>query len=101
MPHNILIIGATGNTGRSVLAHLPALLTSAGLDYQILALTRSLTSPVSQSLSLLPRVAILEKDWTTITASWLLANSIQRIYIAPHNLSTQFFDESALLVAAL
>ncbi|KAF9546855.1 hypothetical protein EC957_009307 [Mortierella hygrophila] len=101
MPHNILIIGATGNTGRSVLAHLPALLTSAGLDYQILALTRSLTSPASQSLSLLPRVTIVEKDWTAITAPWLLANSVQRIYIAPHNLPTQFFDESALLVAAL
>lgn len=101
MAPTILIIGATGNTGKSVVRHLPKLLESNTINYRILALTRSLDSPASQTLAKLPGVEMLEKDWTTIDAAWLRSKEVARVYIAPHNLPTQFMEESALHVALL
>jgi uncharacterized protein YbjT (DUF2867 family) len=101
MAPTILIVGATGNTGRSVVSTLPALLESSNTLHRILGLTRSITSPAAQALAKLPKVEILEKDWTTIDAEWLQKEEVERVYIAPHNLPHQFEDESGLYVALL
>jgi uncharacterized protein YbjT (DUF2867 family) len=101
MAPTILVIGATGNTGKSVVRHLPKLLESSNTSYRILGLTRSLKNPASQKLAALPRVEIQEKDWTTIDAAWLRSQEVARVYIAPHNLPHQFVEESALHIALL
>jgi uncharacterized protein YbjT (DUF2867 family) len=101
MTPTILVIGATGNTGKSVVSTLPALLESSKTKYRILGLTRSITSPAAEALAKLPKVEILEKDWTTIDAEWLQTEGVECVYIAPHNLPNQFEDESGLYVALL
>ena len=101
MAPTILIIGATGNTGKSVLRHLPKLLEGNKTDYRILGLTRSVDSDVSKTLSKLPRVEMEEKDWTEIDEQWLRSRDVVRVYIAPHNLPHQFVEESGLYVALL
>ncbi|GKT49559.1 uncharacterized protein ColSpa_09740 [Colletotrichum spaethianum] len=102
MTYTILVIGATGNTGRSVVRHLPALLESSkNGTYRVLGLTRSLSSPASQKLARLPQVELLEKDWTNIDAAWLRDQEVTRVYIASHNLPQQFVEESALHIALL
>lgn len=98
MAPTILIVGATGNTGKSVVRNLPSLLKS---KYRILGLTRSLNNPISQELARIPDVEMQEKDWTTIDAAWLKEQQVARIFIAPHNLPHQFVDESAFYLAAL
>lgn len=97
----ILVVGATGNTGKSVVRTLPTLLQSSSQDYRIVGLTRSLASAASKQLATLPNVEMLEKDWTTIDADWLRSEGIVRAYVAPHNLPHQFVDESALYIALL
>ncbi|KAH6653140.1 hypothetical protein BKA67DRAFT_519088 [Truncatella angustata] len=101
MAPTILVVGATGNTGKSVVRNLPKLLDSSKLNYRILGLTRSLDNPASQKLAKLPRVEMQEKDWTTIDAAWLRSQEVTRVYIAPHNLPHQFVEESAFHVALL
>jgi uncharacterized protein YbjT (DUF2867 family) len=102
MISTILVIGATGNTGKSVVRCLPALLESSkNGPYRVLGLTRSLSSPASQKLVGLPHVEMLEKDWTTIDAAWLRSQKVTRVYIAPHNQPQQFVEESALHTALL
>lgn len=101
MAPTILVIGATGNTGKSVVSNLPKLLESSNTSYRILGLTRSFDNPASQKLAKLPRVEMQEKDWTTIDAAWLQSQKVTRVYIAPHNLPHQFAEESALHVALL
>ncbi|KAF4764603.1 hypothetical protein N7455_011027 [Penicillium solitum] len=101
MAPTILVIGATGNTGKSVVYNLPKLLESTNSSHRILGLTRSLNSPASQKLSNLPHVEMQEKDWTTIDAAWLRSQEVTKVYIAPHNLPHQFAEESALYVALL
>ncbi|TGO48367.1 hypothetical protein BCON_0242g00030 [Botryotinia convoluta] len=101
MTSTILVIGATGNTGKSVVRHLPELLEHSNTSYRILGLTRSLDSPASKMLAKLPHVEMQEKDWTTIDAVWLRSQDVSRVYIAPHNLPQQFAEESALYVALL
>ncbi|KAK6222272.1 hypothetical protein LQW54_000972 [Pestalotiopsis sp. IQ-011] len=71
MDATILVIGATGNTGKNVLRTLPGLPATAGLQYRILGLTRSTSHPVSQELAQLPGVEMVEKDWTQIDSAWL------------------------------
>lgn len=101
MDPTILVIGATGNTGKNVLRTLPGLLATAGLKYRILGLTRSTSHPVSQELAQLPGVEMIEKDWTRIDSAWLKDQNVLRAFVAPHNLAHQFYDESTLLVAML
>jgi uncharacterized protein YbjT (DUF2867 family) len=101
MAPTILVIGATGNTGKSVVRDLPKLLEASNSSYRILGLTRSVDSPASRKLSKLPKVEMLEKDWTTIDAAWLRSQEVVRVYIAPHNLPNQFVEESALHIALL
>ena len=61
MAPTILIAGATGNTGRSVVEKLPQLLKGTDMSsYRILALTRSANSPAAKALAELPGVEIVE-----------------------------------------
>jgi uncharacterized protein YbjT (DUF2867 family) len=101
MAPTILIIGATGNTGKIVVKNLPKLLQSSNTTYRVLGLTRSIQSPASQKLAELPNVEMLEKDWTTIDAAWLKSQDVVRAYIAPHNLPHQFVEESSLHLSLL
>lgn len=103
MAPTILVVGATGNTGRSVIRTLPGLLESSATlaNYRILGLTRSLRSEVAQELAKLPHVAFAEVDWTTIDAAWLREQEVERVYIAPHNQPNQFPEESSFYLALL
>ncbi|KAL0095324.1 hypothetical protein J3Q64DRAFT_1632917 [Phycomyces blakesleeanus] len=101
MAPTILVVGATGNTGKSVIHTLPALLESKNTKYRILGLTRSLDSPISKKLAKISNVEMQEKDWTTIDADWLKEQEVVRVFIAPHNLPHQFVDESAFYIALL
>lgn len=103
MTPTILVVGATGNTGRGVVETLPKLLASGGAlsGHRVVALTRSLDSPVAQKLSRLPGVVVLEKNWVHITSDWLREHEVVRVFIAPHNQPTQFPEESAFHLAAL
>ncbi|RAL15204.1 NmrA-like family protein [Aspergillus homomorphus CBS 101889] len=104
MAPTILIIGATGNTGRSVTEALPQLLQASNTilsSHRILGLTRSLDSPVAKHLATVPGVQMLEHNWTEITADWLRAHEVRRVFIATHIEPSQFVDESGFHLAAL
>ncbi|KAE8324527.1 hypothetical protein BDV39DRAFT_217062 [Aspergillus sergii] len=101
MAPTILIVGATGNTGRAVTETLPTLLKASKTNYRIIALTRSTTSPTAQQLAKIPGVEIIEQNWTEITADWLQEHQVVRAFIASHNAPNQFVEESAFHVAAL
>lgn len=103
MAPSILIVGATGNTGRSVVETLPKLLKSSNMlsGYRLIALTRSSESPVARRLAELPGVEVVEKNWVEITSDWLREHEVVRVFIASHNEPNQFAEESAFYVAAL
>ncbi|GKZ21537.1 hypothetical protein AbraIFM66951_006719 [Aspergillus brasiliensis] len=103
MAPSILIVGATGNTGRAVTETLPALLKAnkSFSNHRIIGLTRSLTSPSAQQLAKIPGVEIIEQNWTEITSDWLREHEVVRAFIASHNAPNQFAEESAFHVAAL
>ncbi|KAK0639815.1 hypothetical protein B0T16DRAFT_497807 [Cercophora newfieldiana] len=104
MTPTILIAGATGNTGRGVVATLSHLHTTSHpliSTHRIIALTRSATSPTAQHLASLPGIEIIEKNWVDITPSWFLAQNVTRAFIASHSQPNQFAEESTFLVAAL
>lgn len=69
MAPTILIIGATGNTGRSVVETLPKLLEKSQKlsNHKILAQTRSAHSPAAQALANVPGVEVVEQAWSKIT----------------------------------
>lgn len=99
----ILVAGATGNTGRSVVATLSNLLKSHNTlsGHRILATTRSLKGAAAQKLAQLPGVQVVEQNWVDITADWLRENNVVRAFLASHNQPNQFAEESTFLVAAL
>lgn len=103
MAPTILIVGATGNTGRSVVETLSTLLpkhkTFSG--HRIVALTRSLSSPSAQTLAKLPGVDVAEQKWSEITADWLREHEVVKAFIAPHNQPNAFAEESTFHLAAL
>lgn len=103
MAPTILIVGATGNTGRSVTETLPKLLNTSNTlsDHRIIALTRSLNSPVAQQLAKLPSVEVLEQNWVEVTADWLRDHEVARAFIASHNEPHHFAEESTFHLAAL
>ncbi|KAL2844901.1 NmrA-like family protein [Aspergillus pseudodeflectus] len=104
MTPSILIVGATGNTGRAVTQTLPKLLQSPGnplSGHRILALTRSRTSPVATELAKLPGVEVIEQNWVEITADWLRSHHVTRAFIASHNAPNQFAEESTFHLNAL
>jgi uncharacterized protein YbjT (DUF2867 family) len=99
----ILIVGATGNTGQAVVENLPKLLQSSNTlsGYRIIALTRSLKSPVAQKLAKLPGVEVIEQNWVEITPEWLREHQVTRAFVASHNEPNQFAEESTFYIAAL
>lgn len=103
MAPTILVAGATGNTGRSVVQTLSKLLsTSSTLSgHRILALTRSANGTVAKKLAELPGVEVAEKNWVEITADWLRQQGVVRAFIASHNQPNQFAEESTFHLAAL
>ncbi|CAI0647188.1 unnamed protein product [Colletotrichum noveboracense] len=103
MEPTILVVGATGNTGRGVVETLSELLkTNATFSgHRVLALTRSLSGTVAQKFAQLPNVEVLEKNWVDITADWLRQHNVVRVFIAAHNEPNQFSEESTFHVAAL
>jgi uncharacterized protein YbjT (DUF2867 family) len=100
---SILVVGATGNTGLSVVKHLSQLITSlsssSNLPRQIIALTRNANSTVAKQLAQLAYVEVREKEWPSINSAWLIEAKVARVYIAPHNLPNQFVEESQFLIA--
>ncbi|POS70613.1 hypothetical protein DHEL01_v210994 [Diaporthe helianthi] len=103
MAPTILVVGATGNTGRGVVETLPKLLSasSAFAGHRVVALTRSLNNPTAQRFAKLPGVVVIEKNWVHITADWLREQEVVRVFIASHNEPKQFPEESTFHVAAL
>ncbi|KAK5170376.1 uncharacterized protein LTR77_004963 [Saxophila tyrrhenica] len=102
MAPSILIVGATGNTGRSVVETLPGLTKNTELSsHRIIALTRSSKSPAAQQLAKIDRVEVVEQNWIEITSDWLREHEVNRIFIAPHNEPTQFAEEGQFHVSAL
>lgn len=104
MAPTILVIGATGNTGRSVVETLSKVLNTSNntlSGHRILALTRSSDSPAAQHLAKLPGVLVLEQNWVEITPDWLRKHEVARTFIASHNLPNHFAEESTFHVAAL
>lgn len=95
MTSTILIVGATGNTGRSLVETLPKLLEGTALaSYRILALTRSKSSDTARQLAKLPGVEVAEKNWTEIDDTWLREQRVERLFIASHNNISHFSEES-------
>lgn len=103
MPPSILIVGATGNTGRSVVETLPMLLQRSNVlsEYHVIALTRSSKSPVAQQLAKLPGVEVIEQNWVEIDSDWLREHQVARVFIASHNNPNHFAEESSFHIAAL
>lgn len=103
MAPTILIVGATGNTGRSVTETLPKLLQTSNVlsNHRVIGLTRSLDSPVAKQLAKLPGVEMIEQNWVEITADWLREHEVVRAFIASHNEPNQFAEESTFHLAAL
>ncbi|KAL2133722.1 hypothetical protein VTI74DRAFT_1848 [Chaetomium olivicolor] len=103
MAPTILVAGATGNTGRSVVETLSKLLNSRTTlsGHRVVALTRSLQNPVAQRLATLQSVQVLEQNWVEITADWLREHEVVRAFIASHNEPNQFAEESTFHLAAL
>ncbi|KAK7923683.1 hypothetical protein PG985_007754 [Apiospora marii] len=106
MAPTILVVGATGNTGRSTVTALSQMLKQEGgsspfAGHRILALTRSAQSPAAQHLATLPRVEVLEFNWADVSERWLREQEVQRAFVASAVDPAQFSTESGFLLAAL
>ncbi|KAI1753272.1 NAD(P)-binding protein [Xylaria castorea] len=103
MAPTILIAGATGNTGRSVVETLSNLRETSSVlsGHRIVALTRSADGPVAQSFTKLPGVEVIEKNWIEISAEWLRKNEVVRAFVASTPEPSQFTDETMFHIAAL
>lgn len=103
MAPTILVVGATGNTGQSVVETLSNLIEkgAALTGHRIAALTRSSKGPVAQKLAQLPGVEVIEQNWINVTADWLRENEVVRAFVASVAQISQFTEESTFLVAAL
>lgn len=99
MAPTILVAGATGNTGQSVMHLLPKLLdTSKNLkSFRILGLTRDVTSATAKELKKIPHVQMIEKDWTDIDIQWMKDNEIVRVFLAAFNTLSAFALEANFL----
>lgn len=99
----ILVVGATGNTGKAVVSTLSELLPNHPTlsKHRIVALTRSAKSQSAQALSKHAGVQVEEVSCPDITPEWLKERSVQRGFIASHIEPTHFADESTFIRAAL
>jgi len=103
-PDHRLVVGATGNTGRSVVSTLSGLIQvsdSPVASFRLIAQTRSASSDAAKQLASLSNVSILEQNWLDITSEWLRQNEVSKAFIASHNAPSAFAEESHFLVAAL
>lgn len=97
MAPTVLIVGATGNTGRSVVETLPKLLQGTELAFhRTIALTRSKDSAAAQKLAKISGVEVAEKNRTEIDDQWLREREVVRVFIAAHNNVSHFAEESQL-----
>lgn len=103
MAPTILVVGATGNTGRGVVEALPQLIQDnpALRNHRILALTRSASSDSAKQIAQLPGVEIAEQNWVEITAEWLQKHEVVRAFIASHNEPKHFAEEGQFHIEAL
>ncbi len=103
MTDTIVVVGATGNTGRSVVETLSKLQVANNSlpSYKIIALTRSSNGVAAQQLAQLPGVEVIEQNWVEITADWLRQHHVVRAFVASHNQPNQFAEESAFHLAAI
>ncbi|KAH7374069.1 NmrA-like family protein [Cadophora sp. MPI-SDFR-AT-0126] len=104
MTPSILIVGATGNTGRSVVSTLSEFTQNPNhhlASYRLVAQTRSAITHAARLLASLPNVSILEQNWPDITGDWLRENNVTKVFIAAHTGPTAFSEESHFLVVAL
>ena len=103
MTPTILVVGATGNTGRGVVDSLPELIRNSQTlaQYRILALTRSTSSAAAKEIAQLPGVELAEQNWVEIDHAWLHQNEVTRIFVASHNEPNQFAEESQFYNEAL
>ncbi|KAK6840912.1 hypothetical protein PG987_001772 [Apiospora arundinis] len=106
MAPTILVVGATGNTGRSTVATLSKFLKEAGSSspfagHRILALTRSAQGAAAQHLTTLPGVEVVELDWTDVSEAWLREQGVVRAFVASAVDPAQFSRESQFLGEAL
>jgi uncharacterized protein YbjT (DUF2867 family) len=99
VPRTILVVGATGNTGRATVRTLSADL--AGQDVRILGLTRDSDSDSAKALAALPLVEMESKYWPEIDTAWLKERNIVKAFVASHNEDSQFTDESLMHCALL
>jgi len=102
MAPTILIVGATGNTGRSVVETLPNLLKNnpSLAQHRILALTRSKDSLAAQKLAAVPGVEVAEQHWNEITAEWFREHEVERVFIAAHTGASAFAEEGQFYIEA-
>jgi len=103
MAPTILIVGATGNTGKKVVETLPKLLRESKSlsNHRILCLTRSAKSDTAQKLAKTPGTELIEQNWVNITAAWLKDHNVERVFMASHNFPVQFAEESQFYVNCL
>ena len=102
MAPTILIVGATGNTGQSLVSTLPKLIQGTELSsHRILALTRSKDSAAAQKMAKTPSVEVAEKNWTEIDDRWLREHEVVRLFIASHNNISHFAEESQFFYFAI
>lgn len=101
MAPTFLIVGATGNTGRSAVSTVSEHLSENFPNHRILALTRSKDSDAAKALANLQGVEVAEKNWVDITPEYLKENEVVRAFIASHNRPNQFAEESTFHLACL
>jgi len=96
-PHRlrIFVAGATGNTGAPCVRAL-----SASGQVDVVAMTRSASSAPARELSALPNVTVVEAAYTSPVSLERALVGCDRAYIACHNLSSHFHDETAFYSAA-
>ena len=103
MTPTILIVGATGISGRKVAETLPELLknTKSLSNHRILCLTRSASSDAAKKLAQLPGVEVAQQNWVEIDAAWLQRHNVERIFVASHNEPAHFAEEGQFYVNCL
>jgi nucleoside-diphosphate-sugar epimerase len=103
MAPTILVVGATGNTGKKVVETLPGLIKQSPTlsNHRILCLTRSASSNAAKKLAQIPAVEIVEQNWVEIDAAWLQKHDVERVFVASHNEPQQFAEEGQFYVNCL
>ena len=94
MAPTILVVGATGNTGKKVVETLPQLIkqSSSLSNHRIICLTRSASSATAKKLAQIPAVEIVEQNWIEIDDAWLQKHNVERVFVASHAEPQQFAE---------